>query len=191
LLTDIVSAIDGGTAFYPQEAAHLGRAALDLCAAVIARHTDAHASLPPETRRTELLARIHAFIEQHLGDPRLTPMVISGAHHISLRCLQRLFQQQGLTVAARIRQQRLERCRRDLADPALAECPIHAIAARWGYPSAAEFSRSLRNIYGTTPGEYRHGAAGAGVRPAPSTGHASLMPFRSTAATLVTGKSQS
>ncbi|MGY4922200.1 hypothetical protein [Streptomyces sp. 900105755] len=34
-----------------------------------------------------------------------------------------------------IRQQRLDRCRRDLANAALFHLTIHAVATRWGYPS--------------------------------------------------------
>ena len=47
-----------------------------------------------------------------------------------------------------IRRARLERCRRDLADPALARETILAVATRWGMPDAAHFSRMFRATYG-------------------------------------------
>ncbi|WP_461012534.1 helix-turn-helix domain-containing protein, partial [Streptomyces capparidis] len=69
-----------------------------------------------------------------------------------------LFNAQGLTVAARIRQRRLEHCRRDLADPALRSRPVRAIAARWGFTDPAHFSRTFRAAYGITPRDHRHTA---------------------------------
>jgi hypothetical protein len=71
-----------------------------------------------------VLLRIHAFIEQHLGDADLTPGLVAAAHYISVRYLYRLFEAQGTTVATWIRHRRLEGCRKDLADPAFS-------ARRW------------------------------------------------------------
>jgi AraC-like DNA-binding protein len=83
--------------------------------------------------------------------------VIAAAHHISLSYLHRIFQQrsQGETVAAWIRNRRLEGARRDLADPSLHGTPIHAIAARWGFPRASDFTRAFRAIHGQSPREFR------------------------------------
>ena len=47
-----------------------------------------------------------AFIQQHPGDPGLSPAEIAAAHHISLRLLHKLFQEQGETVAGWIRARR-------------------------------------------------------------------------------------
>ena len=57
-----------------------------------------------------------------------------------------------------IRTSRLERCRDDLRDPALAHQTILAIASRWGLPGAQHFSRAFRGTYGCSPREYRRGA---------------------------------
>ncbi|MER7694990.1 helix-turn-helix domain-containing protein [Streptomyces sp. NPDC097610] len=74
--------------------------------------------------------------------------------------LHRLFQHEDETVAASIRRQRLERTRHDLADPAQRTTPVHAIATRWGFPRAAEFTRAFRTAYGIPPKEYRHQTQG-------------------------------
>ncbi|MFF0222770.1 helix-turn-helix domain-containing protein [Streptomyces sp. NPDC004629] len=37
--------------------------------------------------------------------------------------------------------------------------PIHAIAARSGFPRAADFTRAFRRAYGVSPSDYRHQAA--------------------------------
>jgi AraC-like DNA-binding protein len=74
--------------------------------------------------------------------------------HISTRGLHRLFEDQGMTVAAWIRAQRLEGCRCDLANPALRLMPIYEIAVRWGFSHPAAFSRAFRT-YGLSPRDYR------------------------------------
>ncbi len=77
---------------------------------------------------------------------------------MSLRSLQQLFHHEGLTVGDWIRRRRLESCRRDLSDPALATRPVAAIAARWGFSSASDFSRVFRAVHGLPPAEYRMSA---------------------------------
>jgi AraC-like DNA-binding protein len=108
-----------------------------------------------DERQRDLVRRIHEFAESRLGDPDLSPGAIAAAHHISLRYLHKLFQAEDITVAAWIRTRRLEHCRRDLLDPELAERPVGATAARWGFASPAHFSRAFRAEYGLSPGEYR------------------------------------
>jgi AraC-like DNA-binding protein len=85
-------------------------------------------------------------------------VAVAAAHHISVRYLHRLFQPVGTTVGSWIRHRRLERCSRDLAEPALSLRPIHAVGARWGFRHAAEFSRAFRAAYGMPPSDYREAA---------------------------------
>ncbi|WP_308042277.1 helix-turn-helix transcriptional regulator [Streptomyces sp. 8L] len=80
---------------------------------------------------------------------------MAAAHFISTRYLHRVFQQHHRTVSDVIRRQRLDRCRRDLADPGQRAVPIAAIAMRWGYPRASDFTRAFRAAFGMTPSEYR------------------------------------
>ncbi|MFF4602206.1 helix-turn-helix domain-containing protein [Streptomyces sp. NPDC001339] len=143
-------------AYRPSDRPRLAALVTDLVAALFAHLLEAGACLPPETHRRALTLRIQAFIREHLHDPRLTPGSIAAAHHISTSYLHHLFQDEDATVALWIRRLRLEAARRDLADPALRTLPIHAIAARWGFPRAADFSRAHRAAYGTTPKEHRH-----------------------------------
>jgi AraC-like DNA-binding protein len=108
-----------------------------------------------DTVQDALRRRVHAFIEQRLADPALSPAVIADAHHVSVRYLYKLFEGRHRGVAGWIRSRRLERSRRDLLDPALAARPVSAIAARWGLVDPAQFSRLFRAAYGTPPLEYR------------------------------------
>lgn len=79
---------------------------------------------------------------------------------MSLRAVHQLFHDEGLTVGGYIRGRRMERCRRDLADPALASHPVAAIAARWGFTNAADFTRAFRAAHGMPPAAYRRSARG-------------------------------
>jgi AraC-like DNA-binding protein len=133
----------------------LGMIAADLLSALFAHALDAGNSLPPESCQQGLTLRIRAFIQANLHDPQLTPRTIAAAHHISTSYLHRLFQDEEETVAASIRRQRLERARRDLSEPGLRTTPIHAIAARWGFPRAADFTRAFRAAYDIPPSDYR------------------------------------
>jgi AraC-like DNA-binding protein len=141
--------------YNPTEAARLSTAALEVLATRLARELDAGDWGTPEARRHALLVAVQGFIQQHLGDPQLSPTGVAAHHHMSLRSLHQLFHDEGLTVAGWIRARRLERCRRDLADPSLAGRPVAAIAARWGFSSAGDFSRAFRTAHGVPPAEYR------------------------------------
>jgi len=74
---------------------------------------------------------------------------------VSLRTLQRLFNAQELTVSSWIRARRLDRCRRDLLNPALRGLSIQAVAARWAFTQGAHFSRAFKQAYGVSPQAYR------------------------------------
>ncbi|QJS99186.1 helix-turn-helix domain-containing protein [Streptomyces asoensis] len=142
----------------PQDAIRLGGLTVDLITAFLAHHADTEDGVPPESRHHALMVGIHSFIERNLGDLKLSPSAVAASHHISVRYLHRLFQPQGITVSAWIRQRRLERCRRDLADPRLSDRPIGFLAARWGFVHASEFTRAFRRAYGIPPSTYRQDA---------------------------------
>jgi AraC-like DNA-binding protein len=127
---------------------------LDLLTTMLAEQLDTAPASPSSAHRAQLV-QITVFIEQHLDDCGLSPDLIAAAHHISTRQLHKLFRGQGTTVSAWVRQRRLEHCRRDLRDPLQASRPVSAIAARWGYPDAAHFSRLFKATFGVTPREYR------------------------------------
>ncbi|MFF4249387.1 helix-turn-helix domain-containing protein [Streptomyces sp. NPDC001822] len=93
--------------------------------------------------------RIHGYIEARLSDWDLTPAGIAAAHHIAVRRLHKLFEDQPLTVAALVRRRRLERCRADLAR---GDRTVAAVAARWGFADPAHFSRLFKATYGYNAG---------------------------------------
>ncbi|GGV70592.1 AraC family transcriptional regulator [Streptomyces griseoloalbus] len=157
LLAQFLTQVNRDSGSYrPDDGPRLGTVAINLLSALFTHALDVSGSLPPETHRQALVLRIRAFIQQHLHDPHLTPRTIASAHHISTSYLHRLFQHEEETIAAWIRHQRLDHARRDLADPAQRTTPIHAIAARWGFPRASDFTRAFRTACGIPPKEYRH-----------------------------------
>jgi AraC-like DNA-binding protein len=105
--------------------------------------------------RPGLLAEVKSTIERRLHDPELRPATIAAAHFISTRYLHRLFEREGVTVSEWIRTRRLERSRRDLEDPALADETVLAIASRWGLRNPGHFSRLFHVAYGCTPSSVR------------------------------------
>jgi AraC-like DNA-binding protein len=109
----------------------------------------------PESARRALMVRILGYIERHLGEHSLGADEIAAAHFISRRYLHKLFQEQGLTVAGRIRDRRLENCYRDLADQARCGEAVSTIAARWGFTDAAHFSRLFKATFGLSPRDHR------------------------------------
>ncbi|GGZ87505.1 hypothetical protein GCM10010344_63900 [Streptomyces bluensis] len=159
LLAQLLTQLAQGVGSYqPADGPRLGAVVADLLTGLFAHALEAENLLTPESHRRTLVLRIRAFVRSHLHDPQLTPRSIATAHNISASYLHRLFQHEEETIAAWIRHQRLEHARRDLVDPALRTTPINAIAARWGFPRAADFTRAFRAAYGMPPSDCRNQA---------------------------------
>lgn len=167
LLASFVIRLSRDTSSYrPSDAPRLETALTDLFSAVLAHCLDAETELSPETHQRTLILRIRSFIRQRLHDPCLTPATVGAAHHISTSYLHRLFRahdEEGTTVAAWIRHQRLEAASRDLADPAQHTVAVHHIGRRWGFTHHAAFTRAFRAAYGVPPRDYRQAAAHLGA----------------------------
>lgn len=102
----------------------------------------------------ETLSRIRAFIEEHLMDPDLSPESIARAHHISVRYLHKLFQNDGTTVSQWVRRRRLEACRIELGR-SRRRFTVASVAHRWGFSSPSHFSRTFRGAYGMSPSQWQ------------------------------------
>ncbi|MGB7102942.1 MAG: helix-turn-helix domain-containing protein [Xanthobacteraceae bacterium] len=101
-------------------------------------------------------ARASLYILDHLRDPVLSVERIANATGLSTGHLHEVFRKAtGGTIGNYIRAQRLERCRRDLADQSLRHQSITFIAHRWGFSEASSLSRAFRAAYQTSPRRYR------------------------------------
>lgn len=128
-------------------------AGLDLAAGALRTVAGYADQADPRRRCLTSALRDHAL--PRLGDPGLSPRAVAGAGYVSVRQLHRLFASDGLTFGRWVREQRLRRCRDDLADQRLGHLTIAEIAGRWGFRSAAHFTRAFRARYGITPADHR------------------------------------
>ncbi|MFF0557927.1 helix-turn-helix domain-containing protein [Streptomyces sp. NPDC004266] len=151
----------------PSDLSRLGTSLIDLTATALGARLGRTPPLAPESRSEQFFLLISAYIEENLRTD-LTPERIAGVHGISLRYLQRIFQEHGTTVSGTIRRRRVARCSRDLADPALRHLAAYVIGARWGLGTASQFNRVFARETGLSPARYRLGAT-HGSRSSPVT----------------------
>jgi AraC-like DNA-binding protein len=101
-------------------------------------------------------ARASVYISDHLQDMELSVEQVAKAVGISAAHLQHLYRSATkLTVAQSILEQRLAHCRKELADPCLANDSVTSIAFRWGFSESSSFSRAFRRTFGVSPRQYR------------------------------------
>ncbi len=103
------------------------------------------------------LVAVKLWIESHL-DQALSTDSIAGACRISMRHLNRLFEQEKTSPMRFVWQRRLARSHRDLSDPAMRGRTVSEIAFGAGFNSLAHFSRAYRACYGCAPRESRPSA---------------------------------
>lgn len=100
------------------------------------------------------------YIYRHLRDANLSVSTVARAVSVSERHLNRIFAQDGTTVAKFILMQRLERAREQIVTRQLSFERISDISARWAFPSQAHFSRVFKEQFGETPTEARENYSG-------------------------------
>ena len=154
-LTALFSQLDGLDELDASSAIRLAGNVVDLLQTMFTHHVDGLNHVSGDSHRRALMLRAFTFIEDHLGEPDMGPAMISAALHISTRYVHKLFEAEGTTVGAWIRSRRMERCRRDLGDPALSAQSVSAVGARWGLADPSRFSKLFRQTYTMSPSQYR------------------------------------
>jgi AraC-like DNA-binding protein len=138
----------------PAAAARLLDQALDLLAMTLAERL--HARSPDQSvHRSALLYRLKNHVLTHLADPELSLPRAAAAVGISPRYASDLMASEGNSFRGYVQMQRLERCKRDLADPASQARHIGEIAFAWGFNDLAHFSRIFKQRFGVSPREWR------------------------------------
>ncbi|MGP9723926.1 helix-turn-helix domain-containing protein [Corynebacterium sp. AOP40-9SA-29] len=131
------------------------RSSLDILVTVLADHAQRAGRGDGFTAPTKTFQRAVRYIDVHLADPELSPLVVARELYVSVRSLHAHFADQQLTVASYIRSQRLSAIRSDLADPLLRGDTVQSISARHGLFDASHVSKAFRSEYGESPRAYR------------------------------------
>ena len=95
-------------------------------------------------------------IEKNLKRPDLSVHSIAKQHGVSVRYVQRLFEESGWTFTQFLMEQRLATAYEALTAPS--NVPINAIAYELGFSDLSYFNRAFRRRYGCTPSDVRNTA---------------------------------
>ena len=138
----------------PATATRLLDQGLDLVAMAFADRMHEH-SPDQSFHRSALLYRLKNYILTHLSDPELSMPRAAAAIGISPRYASDLMAAEQTSFRSYVQTQRLERCKRDLSDPAHTARHVSDIAFAWGFNDLAHFSRIFKQRFGASPREWR------------------------------------
>ncbi|HXJ15809.1 MAG TPA: helix-turn-helix domain-containing protein [Candidatus Polarisedimenticolia bacterium] len=102
-----------------------------------------------------LRQRVKLYIARHLSDPELSITKLANATQCSKRYLHMVFQPEKISISDYILKLRLDRCREDLLNSALASRSITDIAYSWGFNNSNHFSRCFKQEFGVCPRHMR------------------------------------
>jgi AraC-like DNA-binding protein len=109
----------------------------------------------PTANRLVLRQRILNFVEARLSDATLDCQKIAAAHGISVRYLNKLFEDDELPLSEWIWSRRLEKARTAIERSRVTGQSISQIAYDWGFKDPAHFSRAFKIRYGLRPSALR------------------------------------
>ena len=140
-----------------QEANRVASTLLDLLGVAFPRRERRRQSAPT-AHCAALLRRVQDLVESRLDEETLTPAAVAGANRVSVRYVNRLFEQEGYTLARWIRTRRLERCRKDLEVSSPTPQRIADIAYSHGFKNISHFNRLFRARFGCSPRQFQQRA---------------------------------
>lgn len=107
-------------------------------------------------------ARLNAIkqdISGSLDQPGLSVGALAARHGLTPRCVQRLFEAEGVTFTEYVVSQRLARAHRMLSDPRCDRDKISVIALDCGFGDISHFNHLFRRRFGLAPSDVRAQAA--------------------------------
>jgi AraC-like DNA-binding protein len=107
-------------------------------------------------------ARLQAMkddVASHLGRLDLSVNAVATRHKVSVRYVQRLFEESGSTFTQFVMEQRLAAAHKALGERS--GVPIHTIVYDLGFNDVSYFNRMFRRRYGCTPSDVRNAPRGA------------------------------
>lgn len=138
--------------FSHQSRADAGRRLLNLLTSVLGSSQQGNSATRSQMY---VVLQTKAFIDENLDANMLDSDSVAKAIGLSSRQLNRILAHEGTSVSRLIWRRRLERANEDLMNPAMRHVQVAEIAYRWGYSSAAHFSRVYRQRYGLPPATQR------------------------------------
>ncbi len=120
--------------------------------AIAGLRTQAASKSATAGRSVTTFDNLRRFVDVHLMSDALTPDLIAGQFGMSRAVLYRMFEPVG-GVATYIRRQRMARAVHEIGSVGMSGRSIGVLARRFGYISAAAFTRAFRETYGVTPSD--------------------------------------
>jgi AraC-like DNA-binding protein len=146
----------------PMASAHLEQAftthVCDLVALAIGATREASELARDRGLKAARLNAAQADIGGRLEEEALTLADVAGRLGVTSRYLQRLFESAGTTFTEYVKEQRLARAYRMLADMRLCDRTVTTIAFEVGFGNLSYFNRLFRRHYGATPSDVREAA---------------------------------
>lgn len=160
--------LNGALRFYLERLAGEARASDAEAAALSENICNLIALMTAATDREHFVARdftaqpgldhLLAVMRRHLADPELSPKTLAERLQISVRTVHKRFEDADTTFGQWLLDNRLQACRRALADPQQAGFTISQIAFGWGFNDLSHFSKTFKTRFGLSPLQYRRQA---------------------------------
>lgn len=157
VLMSLLGELGRGASELPSETVNeLGHTAHELLVSTLRLAEAGHRQLADrQISRGAQLLRMKDFAMRNLADPDLSPKLLAAAFDVSVRYVEMVFRESGVSPSRFIRETRLAEARRMLADPRQKHRSIAAIGRSVGIENPSVFARIFRGQYEATPREYR------------------------------------
>ncbi|TAJ38634.1 MAG: AraC family transcriptional regulator [Reyranella sp.] len=153
LRAHMTTTLDESPRMTPEDRVIATNAAAEMALAIL--QAGRFGAADPEQFGEGLYRAARALIDRACPDPDLSPDRIALAVGCSRAALYRLFARRDQSVAAVVRQARLERARRMLCSAESTAVPISDVAMQSGFTDMPTFTRMFKRRYGKTPREAR------------------------------------
>ncbi len=145
---------DGALRMNEDEGVLLFRALIELVAVSLSRRSRAGAAESESLADATALA-VKRAIHRRLREPGLAVADVAEAVGISERYVHKLLARSGSSFTDYVIDHRLDGAARDLADPAMADRAIGAIAFDWGFSDLSHFTRRFKQRFVCRPRDWR------------------------------------
>jgi AraC family transcriptional regulator, positive regulator of tynA and feaB len=101
------------------------------------------------------LERMLMFLRRHVSNPDLNLQALADHMRISVRTVHKRFEEANTTFRQWLPDERLDTCRRALADPRCNNMTVAQIAYSLGFNDLSHFTKTFRARFGLPPGRFR------------------------------------